>query len=64
MKGLLREISTIIADAGVNISEIDVQTRHNIATLNITVEITDNQAIYPYYFKNRRNSKCSRSSPP
>ncbi len=44
-EGLLREISTIIADQKVNIASIDVSTRQHIATLNLTLEISSNQQL-------------------
>ncbi len=40
--GLIRDISTIIADERVNISEVRVSTRSEIATFHITVEINNN----------------------
>ena len=44
-EGLLREISTIIADQRVNIASIDVSTRQHIATLNLQLEISNNQQL-------------------
>ena len=44
-EGLLREISTIIADQRVNIASIDVMTRQHIATLNLQLEISNNQQL-------------------
>ena len=44
-EGLLREISTIIADQKVNIASIDVSTRQQIATLNLKLEISSNQQL-------------------
>ncbi len=44
-EGLLREISTIIADQRVNIASIDVSTRQHIATLNFELEISSNQQL-------------------
>ena len=44
-EGLLREISTIIADQKVNISSIEVSTRQHIATLYIQLEIANNQQL-------------------
>ena len=44
-EGLLREISTIIADQRVNIASIDVSTRQHIATLNLQLEISSNQQL-------------------
>ncbi|MFN8529843.1 MAG: bifunctional (p)ppGpp synthetase/guanosine-3',5'-bis(diphosphate) 3'-pyrophosphohydrolase [Anaerolineae bacterium] len=40
-EGLLRDISTVIADETVNMSEVNVKTRHNIATLYLTLELAD-----------------------
>ena len=39
-EGLMRDISTIIADERVNIADVDVKRRQEIATLYITMEIT------------------------
>jgi len=44
-EGLIRDISTIIADEKVNISEVRVSTRQEIATLHITMEIGNNQQL-------------------
>ena len=44
-EGLLREISTIIADQRVNIASVDVSTRHHIATLNLQLEIASNKQL-------------------
>ncbi len=44
-EGLLREISTIIADQKVNIASIQVSTRQQIATLNFQLEIASNQQL-------------------
>ncbi len=44
-KGLLREISTIIADQKVNIASSGVTTRQHIATLNFQLEIANNQQL-------------------
>ena len=44
-EGLLREISTIIAEENVNISGVDVNTRQHIATLNLQLEIANNQQL-------------------
>jgi GTP diphosphokinase / guanosine-3',5'-bis(diphosphate) 3'-diphosphatase len=38
-EGLMRDISTVIADVGVNMSSVNVSTRQNIATFQLTVEI-------------------------
>lgn len=44
-EGLLREISTIIADQKVNIASIEVTTRQHIATLYFQLEIANNQQL-------------------
>ncbi|MCY3979876.1 MAG: GTP diphosphokinase [Chloroflexi bacterium] len=44
-EGLLREISTIIAEENVNIASVDVNTRQHIATLNLQLEIANNQQL-------------------
>lgn len=44
-EGLLRDISTMIADERINISSVDVSTRQHIATLHIRVEIADHQQL-------------------
>lgn len=44
-EGLLREISTIIADQKVNIASIEVSTRQHIATLYFQLEIASNQQL-------------------
>ncbi len=44
-EGLLREISTIIAEENVNISSVEVKTRQHIATLNLQLEIANNQQL-------------------
>ncbi len=44
-EGLLREISTIIADQKVNISSVEVSTRQHIATLHLLLEIASNQQL-------------------
>ena len=44
-EGLLREISTIIADQNVNIASIEVTTRQHIATLNLQLEIGSNKQL-------------------
>ena len=40
-EGLLRDISTLISDAGVNMTSVNVSTRQNIATLQLTIEISN-----------------------
>ena len=44
-EGLLREISTIIAEENVNIESVEVNTRQHIATLNLRLEIANNQQL-------------------
>ena len=44
-EGLIRDISTIIADEKVNIAEVRVSTRQEIATFHITMEIGNNQQL-------------------
>lgn len=44
-EGLLRDISSLIADERVNITSVDVNTRHSIATLNLNIEIADNRQL-------------------
>jgi GTP diphosphokinase / guanosine-3',5'-bis(diphosphate) 3'-diphosphatase len=44
-EGLLREITTIIADQKVNISSVEVSTRQHIATLYLQLEIASNQQL-------------------
>jgi GTP pyrophosphokinase len=39
-EGLMRDISILISDVGVNMSSVNVSTRHNIATFQLTIEIT------------------------
>ncbi|MDX1994174.1 MAG: bifunctional (p)ppGpp synthetase/guanosine-3',5'-bis(diphosphate) 3'-pyrophosphohydrolase [bacterium] len=41
-EGLLRDISTAIADEKVNIADVTVNTKQDIATLHITMEIANN----------------------
>lgn len=43
--GLIRDISTIIADERVNIAEVKVSTRAEIATFHIIMEICDNSQL-------------------
>lgn len=44
-EGLVRDISTVIADEKVNISDVSVNVKQQIATLHITVEISHNQQL-------------------
>ena len=44
-EGLLRDISTIIADEKINITTVEVVTRQQIATLYITLELGDNHQL-------------------
>ncbi len=39
-EGLMRDISIVIADAGVNMSSVNVTTRQNIATFQLVIDIT------------------------
>lgn len=39
-EGLMRDISIVIADAGVNMSSVNVTTRQNIATFQLLIDIT------------------------
>jgi len=43
--GLLRDISTVIADEKVNMSKVGVTTRQNIATIQVTMEIANFQQL-------------------
>ena len=38
-EGLLRDVSSVVTDAGVNMSSVNVMTSKNIATLKLTIEI-------------------------
>ncbi len=40
-EGLVRDISTAIADNGINMSAVNVSTRHDIATFQVTMELAD-----------------------
>src|SRR5690606_16564122 len=44
-EGLMRDISTVIADEKVNMSSVSVSTRQNIATFDLTMELTDLQQL-------------------
>lgn len=44
-EGLVRDISTVIADERVNIAQVKVSTRQEIATFHITMEISNNQQL-------------------
>jgi len=44
-EGLIRDISTVIADEKVNIAEVRVSTKQEIATFHITMEISHNQQL-------------------
>jgi GTP pyrophosphokinase len=44
-EGLLRDISTVIADEQVNMSTVNVVTRQNIATLYLTLELANMQKL-------------------
>ncbi len=39
-EGLMRDISIVVADAGVNMSSVNVSTRQNIATFQLMIEIS------------------------
>ncbi len=39
--GLMRDISTVIADEKVNMTAVEVSVRHDIATLHLTIELPD-----------------------
>jgi GTP pyrophosphokinase len=39
--GLMKDISTVIAEERVNMSEVNVNVRNTIATFNLTLELTD-----------------------
>jgi RelA/SpoT family (p)ppGpp synthetase len=43
--GLLRDISTVIADEKVNMSNVNVSVRQNIATISVTMEILNLQQL-------------------
>jgi len=43
--GLLRDISTVIADEKVSMSKVGVTTRQNIATIQVTMEIANFQQL-------------------
>lgn len=40
-EGLMRDIGTAVADEGINIREISVSVRNNIAYFNVTLEVSD-----------------------
>lgn len=44
-EGLMRDISTVIADEQVNLSKVTVSTRQNIATFYLTMEIENNRQL-------------------
>jgi GTP pyrophosphokinase len=44
-EGLMRDISTVIADERVNMSKVQVSTRQHIATLQVTLEIAGAQQL-------------------
>ena len=44
-EGLLRDISTVVADKKINMSSVEVVTRSHIATLYISLEVADNQQL-------------------
>ena len=44
-EGLMLDISTVMADEKVNMSSVNVSVRQNIATFNLTIEISDMQKL-------------------
>lgn len=44
-EGLLRDISSVIADEKVNLSSVSITTRQDIATFHLTMEITHNKQL-------------------
>jgi GTP pyrophosphokinase len=44
-EGLLRDISTLIADERINITSVEVVTRQQIATLYVSLQIGNNQQL-------------------
>ncbi len=44
-EGLMRDVSTVIADEKVNLSEVRVSTRNDIATFHITMEVLSPQQL-------------------
>lgn len=44
-EGLMRDVSTVIADEKINLSEVRVSTRNDIATFHITMEVIDPQQL-------------------
>jgi GTP pyrophosphokinase len=44
-EGLMRDISTMFADERVNMSTVIVNTRHNIATFHLTIELNSLQQL-------------------
>ncbi len=44
-EGLMLDISTVMADEKVNMSSVNVAVRQNIATFNLTIEISDMQKL-------------------
>jgi GTP pyrophosphokinase len=44
-EGLIRDISTVIADEKINIAEVRVSTKQEIATFHITMEISHSQQL-------------------
>jgi GTP pyrophosphokinase len=44
-EGLMRDITAVIADEKINIAEVRVATKQEIATFHITMEITDNRQL-------------------
>jgi GTP pyrophosphokinase len=56
-EGLMRDISTVIADEKVNLSEVRVSTRQEIATFHLTMEISS----YPQLTRILSKLECIRS---
>jgi GTP pyrophosphokinase len=44
-EGLMRDITAVIADEKINIAEVQVATKQEIATFHITMEISDNRQL-------------------
>lgn len=44
-EGLMRDITTVIADERVNISDVNVSTKQQIATLHLTIQIGNDQQL-------------------
>ncbi|MGJ3237798.1 MAG: RelA/SpoT family protein [Anaerolineae bacterium] len=44
-EGLLRDLTTLIAEERINIAHVEVHTRQQIATLNVSLEISNNRQL-------------------